>query len=70
MKHRLITFTERFKNDDDDEQDNMQLPTDKADQTTTKRPADEPRYPRRNSAPPRYLEDYDQSEHHEPVNHF
>lgn len=77
MKHRLVTFTERFKNDDDDEQDNMQPPTDEADQTATKHPAedktlpaDEPRYPRRNRAPPRYLEDYDQSEHHDSVNHI
>ena len=70
IKHRLVTFTERLKNDDDDEQDNMQLPTDEADQTATKHPADEPRYPRRNRAPPRYPEDYDQSEHHDSVNHI
>ena len=68
MKHRLVTFTKTFPNNEGEDD---QLPIASYEPRETVQPGEEeedkaapkePRYPRRNCAPPRYLDDYDQSE--------
>ena len=78
MKHRLVTFTETFPNNEG-EDDQLPIASNESRETVSKQLGEEeedkaapekPRYPRRNRAPPRYLDDYDQSENNDSINHI